>query len=76
MELPLLSRAEFVRLGLIAMKQVNPNYTPSDWHVQFEDLMEQWNKMVMISHEDRTNYRRKTQILRTEQIQQRYDVYS
>jgi hypothetical protein len=76
MELPLLSRAEHMRLGIKALEQANPNYTPSDWHVQFEELMEQWNKMVMISYEDRANYRRKAQILRTEQIQQRYDVYS
>jgi hypothetical protein len=76
MEPPLLSRAEHMRLGFEAMMQVNPNYTVSDWHTQFEELMEQWNKMVMISYEDRANYRRKAQILRTEQIQQRYDVYS
>ena len=76
MELPLLSRAEFVRLGLVAMKQVKPNYTTEDWDVQFEDLMEQWNRMVLIPNESRTNYRRTTQILRTEQIKSRYDVYN
>ena len=76
MELPLLSRAEFVRLGLVAMKQIKPKYTNKDWDVQFEDLMEQWNRMVLIPNESRTNYRRTTQILRTEQIKSRYDVYS
>ena len=72
----MLSRAEHIRLGLVAMKQVKPNYTNEDWDVQFEDLMEQWNRMVLIPNESRTNYRRTTQILRTEQIKSRYDVYS
>jgi len=76
MEPPLLPRAEHMRLGIKALEQANPNYTIQEWHTQFEDLMEQWNRMVMIPNESRTNYRRTAQILRTEQIKSRYDVYS
>ena len=76
MEPPMLSRAEHMRLGIKALEEANPNHTIQDWHVQFEDLMEQWNRMVLIPNESRTNYQRTTQILRTEQIKSRYDVYS
>ena len=74
----LLSRAKFVRLGLQAMREVNPNWTTDDWDLQFEDLMESWNRIVMQRYKDegRTNNRGAAQVLCSEPKQPRYEIYS
>jgi len=67
---PLLHRAAFVRLGLVAAKQCKPDLTPNEWEQQFEDLLDQWNRMVMLSYknEHRTDTRRTEQVLRTKPV--------
>ena len=66
---PLLPRARHLRLGLIAAKQCKPNLTSEEWEQQCEDLLEQWNRIVIAKYknEHRTDTRRTEQVLRPKQ---------